>query len=113
NGIAIDVNGRAYVTGDTASPELPITAGAVQKALAGGPHAYLSIIDPSLSGAASLVYSTLLGGEVEDFGRAVAVDAYGNAYITGNTFSAHFPVTANAFQKVNQQTFCSPTAQCS
>ncbi len=43
-------------------------------------------------------FSSLLGGSCQDAGRAIAVDASGNAYITGSTCSLDFPVTAGAFQ---------------
>ena len=41
----------------------------------------------------TLLYSTYLGGENQDFGNGIAVDSFGNAYVTGTTFSPHFPVT--------------------
>jgi hypothetical protein len=47
--------------------------------------------------ASKLLYATYLGGELEDTGRAIAVDAAGNAYITGDTLSTKFPL-ANAAQ---------------
>jgi len=43
------------------------------------------VIDPTL------VWSTYLGGTVEDTGRSVAVDGTGNVYVTGNTTSTDFP----------------------
>ena len=49
---------------------------------------------------AALVYSTYLGGSDHDDGLGIAVDAAGNAYVTGYTSSTNFP-TANAFQAVN------------
>jgi hypothetical protein len=56
------------------------------------------IIDPVL------VYSTYLGGSGFDFGRAIAVDVSGNAYITGGASQADFPTTPGAFDtSVNGQ----------
>jgi hypothetical protein len=104
--IALDANARAYVTGSTSDTGFPTTSDAFQPALAGATSAFLSVVDPSLSGTASLVYSTHLGGEVEDWGSAIAVDAYGSGYITGHTWSSHFPVTPNAFQSVDKQSYC-------
>jgi len=45
------------------------------------------VIDPAIA------YSTFLGGGQEDQGLAIAADAAGNAYVTGQTFSVGFPVT--------------------
>ena len=49
------------------------------------------VIDPILS------YSTYLGGSGDDQGDGIAVDAAGNAYVTGYTASTNFP-TANPLQ---------------
>jgi len=48
----------------------------------------------------ALVYSTYLGGSGSDGGRDIALDAAGNAYMTGFTHSNDFPTTASAFQPV-------------
>jgi beta-propeller repeat-containing protein/centrosomal CEP192-like protein len=50
------------------------------------------IIDPILS------YSTYLGGSLDDFGTAVAVDGSGSAYVTGGTTSTDFPITSGVYQ---------------
>jgi hypothetical protein len=63
------------------------------------------VIDPSLSGTPSLVYSTYLGGSVDDWGEgnAVAVDSSHMAYVAGSTAATDFPVTPGAYQtKLNQ-----------
>ncbi len=50
------------------------------------------VIDPVLS------YSTYLGGSGDDDGLGIAVDAAGNAYVTGRTSSTGFPTIPGAFQ---------------
>jgi N-acetylneuraminic acid mutarotase len=99
--IAVDSSGNVYVTGNTSSTAFPTTAGAFQTSFAGGVgggpvDAFVTKLNPSGS---ALVYSTYLGGSNQDFGgEAIAVDAAGNAYVTGETRSSDFPTTAGAFQ---------------
>jgi hypothetical protein len=98
-GIAADAEGFAYVAGYTASTNFPITANAVQDSLNGSGvavtvfDAFVSKIGPTGQG---LAYSTYLGGSQNDFGYRIAVDSFGNAYVTGTTQSADFPHT-NSF----------------
>jgi uncharacterized protein (TIGR03437 family) len=47
----------------------------------------------------ALAYATYLGGDGADIIHAMAVDASNNVYLTGETLSSNFPVTAGAFQK--------------
>jgi Beta-propeller repeat len=95
HGIAVDGAGSAYVTGETSSVDFPTTAGAFDTTYNGGSEdAFVTKL--SASGAA-LVYSTYLGGNGLDGGSAVAVDASGDAYVSGLTISADFPTTAGAF----------------
>ena len=53
------------------------------------------VIDPAL------VYSSFLGGAVDDKAYAVAVDAFGSAYLTGSVVSATFPGTAGKYLSTN------------
>ncbi len=100
NGIAVDASGNAYVTGTTTSPDFPIVhpLPAPNDALQGGEDAFVSKLRfDSATSTLSLVYSTYLGGSVNDFsladfGRGIAVDASGNAYVTGDTSSPNFPM---------------------
>ncbi len=97
-GIAVDSAGNAYVTGNTTSTNFP-TANALQSTLGGGYYnAFVTKINASGS---ALVYSTYLGGNGGagggDMGSGIAVDASGNAYVTGGAASTNFP-TVNALQ---------------
>ena len=99
-GIAVDGSGNAYVTGVTASTNLP-TLNAYQPAYGGNGDAFVTKFNASGS---ALLYSTYLGGSdsdnTNDNGGAIAVDASSNIYVTGFTFSTNFP-TLNAFQPTN------------
>jgi len=108
--VALDSTGKIYVTGQAYSPDFPTTTNALKQSL-NPPDtigtSFISKIDPTLSGAASLVYSSYIGGTngtFGDFGNGIAADASGNAYVVGITYSspgaaqANFPVTAGAFQ---------------
>jgi len=98
-GIAVNGSGEAYVTGDTMSPDFPTTPGAFQTGIRAFPldDAFVIKLD---SNGCSLVYSTILGGSVNESGRGIAVDRVGNAYVTGYTESDDFPVTEGAFNTV-------------
>jgi hypothetical protein len=97
NALAVDANGDAYITGQTGSTNFPVTAGVVQRNFGGGKeNAFVTKLNPSGSG---LVYSTYVGGNDDDSAAGIAVDASGNAYITGDTTSTNYPTTASAFQR--------------
>ena len=95
-GIAVDANGKAYVTGSTSSLDFPTTANAAQPVYGGGNDAFLSVLDST----GALAYSTYLGGSALDAGTSVAVDGNGNAFVTGYTQSADFVTTRGALQEV-------------
>ncbi len=95
--IALDASGNAHVTGRTDSVDFP-TVSPAQAAFGGGlEDAFVTKLN--VTGSA-MVYSTYLGGDGDDQGGDIAVDASGNAYVTGNTGSTDFP-TANPFQPSN------------
>jgi hypothetical protein len=95
SGIAVDALGNAYVAGTTSSTNFPTTPGAFQTTVGGFEDAFVTKLNPTGSG---LVYSTYLGGSGQDFGRGVALDSAGSAYVTGFTRSTNFPTTIGAFQ---------------
>jgi len=96
-GIAVDSAGSAYVTGYTAYTDFPTTSDALfQKAPGAGicgnsicRDAFVSKLNAT---GTALVYSTYLGGSSIDYANAIAVDSFGNAYVTGVTRSADFPI---------------------
>ncbi len=93
-GIAVDAGGSAHVTGFTRSSDFPVAAPA-QPAFAGGGFVFGSdafVLKLNPAGSA-LTYSTYLGGGADESAAAVALDAGGNAYVTGFTTSTDFPVT--------------------
>ncbi len=97
-GVALDANGAAYLTGFTYSTDFPIRAGAFQPTCncASAEEAFVAKLNAT---ASMLEYSTFLGGQNDDEGHGIAVDALGNAYVTGVTFSfTDFPTTDDAFQ---------------
>jgi probable HAF family extracellular repeat protein len=92
--IAVDGRGNVYVTGETIGSPFPTTPGAYQTSFSGGGDAFVTKLNPAGN---ALVYSTYLGGPGTDFGHAIAVDATGNAYVTGHT-SGGFPATSGTVQ---------------
>lgn len=93
-GIAVDGTGKAYVTGFTVSDNFPTTAAALQTSRRGAWDAFVTKIDPSQAAAASLGWSTYLGGFGDEFPQAIAVDATGHAYLTGLVWADRFPTTS-------------------
>jgi hypothetical protein len=89
SGIAVDSSGNAYVAGTGSPNNFPTTPGAFQD-LPGG-SVFITKVN---STGSALVYSGFLGGRE---GTDIAVDSYGNAYVTGQVGSHNFP-TVNPFQ---------------
>jgi hypothetical protein len=94
-GMAIDGSGNAYVGGETFSTDFPATPGAYDTSYNGNTDVYITKVN---SIGSALSYSTYLGGsDDERGGRGIAIDASGNAYITGYTKSTNFPTTPGAY----------------
>jgi uncharacterized protein (TIGR03437 family) len=103
---AIDAAGNVYTTGGGLASQFAVTPGAAQTQPGGGTcigsngllpvsvpctDVYLSKVDAT----GSAVYGTLLGGQTNDSGTALAVDSAGSVYVTGTT-SGSFPTTSTA-----------------
>ena len=94
SGIAVDDAGNVWIAGTTPNLCLPTTPGAFQTVAPNNLQAgFAAKLDTSKSGAASIVYSTYLGGSTSDFVSGFAVDSSGNAYLVGTTSSSDFPHT--------------------
>ena len=104
NALAVDSSFAVYVTGavDGTTNVLNTTASGFQIANGGNgcasvapgspcSDAYLSKYNTTVGGNPSLLYSTYLGGSLNDVGTGVAVDNSGNAYVVGRTNSSNFP----------------------
>jgi hypothetical protein len=90
--IAVDSPGSAYVTGYTVSTDFP-TQDPYQT-----DQAEADVFVTKLSPAGNtLVYSTYLGGNENEYAEGLAVDGSGSAYVTGHTGSTDFP-TQNPYQ---------------
>jgi hypothetical protein len=96
--IALGPSNVAYVTGSTSSPLFPATSGAFQTKGNAAGIAFITLVDTSLTGSASLKYSTFVGGSQTNMAFGIAADTVGNAYIAGTTQGPDFPVTKGAFQ---------------
>jgi uncharacterized protein (TIGR03437 family) len=98
NGLTVDPQGNAYITGFTKSSDYPTTANAyMQRTKGGGESAFVTKINPA---GDALAYSTILEGKSpssKDGGEGIAIDSTGNIYVTGYTTSTDFPVLS-AFQ---------------
>ncbi|MBU4231783.1 MAG: SBBP repeat-containing protein [Desulfobacterales bacterium] len=92
-GIAVDLEGRICLTGNTYSEDFP-TTGAYQGDKEG---VYDAFVTKLAADGGSLIFSTYLGGTSSDYGRGIAVDDSKNVYVTGNTMSNNFPVQAALF----------------
>jgi len=94
--IVVDAGGNAYVTGETGSPNFPVTPGAFQSSFGGGfSDAFAAVVNTAGN---ALVYSTYLGGSSNDTGNGIAIDSSFNFYVTGSTQSVNFPTSPGAFQ---------------
>jgi hypothetical protein len=100
-GVAVDAIGNVYMTGYTTTTGFPVQdeylgyTGPLQGGYFYGFHTsqpFLARFNPT----GSLLYSTNLGGRLEDAGTAVAVDGSGGAYITGYSSSSDFPLQTPA-----------------
>jgi uncharacterized protein (TIGR03437 family) len=95
NAIAVDAAGAAFLTGNTRTTDLAVTANAPQPRNAGGDDAFLFKLNPAGSGVS---FGTYLGGVGGDWGRGVALDSTSQIVIAGHTTSGAFPATPGSYK---------------
>ncbi len=101
--IAIDLNGNAFITGTTTSFNFPITPNANDSSYNGGDFVGGDCFVLKLNyNGSSLIYSTYIGGDTYDIGKAITVDTNGNSIVIGETWSSNFPTTQGAYETVHQ-----------
>ncbi len=86
NFVAVDPTGNAYVTGQT-GPGFPTTSGVYQPTIAGGGAAFVT----KFSSSGSITWSTFVHGDNFEYANGIAVDEFGNSYISGVSYSSAFP----------------------
>ena len=96
--IDIDKNNNIYIATCTQSSDFPITT-SFQATTNGGQEGCIVKMDNQLT---SIVWSSYLGGSADDGIYSLALDNDDNIYVTGGTTSADFPISANAYQTVHQ-----------
>jgi len=83
-----DAQGNTYVAGLTYSADFPVTAGAFQTTFGGTCDAWIAKAGPD----GKLLWSTYLGGILDDWATGIALDSAGNVLVAGYTRSANFPL---------------------
>lgn len=113
NAITLDTDGNVYVVGRTGSPDFP-TRNGLQNRLRGnnctGEPCHDAFV-VKLSPTGTIVWSTLLGGTLNEEAVSVAVDTDSAVYVAGLTDSPNLPVR-NAFQPRFQSPPCEGDVPC-
>ena len=104
NTIAVDGSGNVYVAGSTKSGNFPFTASAYDPSRNGAANTTDAFVSKLSGDLTQLLASTFLGGTGSDAANAMVLDAAGNVYVTGFTYSSDFPVTAGAYDMSNPDT---------
>ncbi len=95
-GIDVDAQGMAYIIGSTRSDDFPFTDSAYQKVKWGPQDTFIAKLNPNVE-SNSLEYSTYLGGELTDYGEAIAVTPDGKVFFAATTDSLTFPWAGNPY----------------
>jgi len=92
-GIAVDSSGNTYVTGETRSANFPPRVGQPR----GEADVFITKLNLSASGNASLVYTIYYGGSKWERGSDIIIDSSENIYVVGSTESTGLPGTNDGY----------------
>lgn len=93
--VVLDDSGDVYVCNTSWSPNFPTTAGAVQSATAGAQDAVVFKMSANLS---TLMWSTRLGGELNDVAYGLHLDGSGGVFVVGSTGDGNMPFPSSGYQ---------------
>ncbi|MBC8146304.1 MAG: SBBP repeat-containing protein [bacterium] len=94
--IVVDRDGNAYICGYTTSPNLPVTSNALQRVYGGGYDIPLAKFS---SDGSQLLACSYLGGASNDGSQGIGLSDAGDIVVGGETQSADFPTTPDAYQR--------------
>jgi uncharacterized protein (TIGR03437 family) len=86
--VTSDAQGNTYVAGLTYSPDFPVTPGAMQTTFGQTSDAFIAKLGPD----GKKIWATYLGGILDDYATAIALDGAGNVWVAGYTRSPNFPL---------------------
>ena len=92
--LELDARGDLALAGDTSAPDFPTTSGAHDETHNGGKDAFFATIRAS---GETLIQSTFLGGSDDEYTTALVLDSAGNPIVGGDTQSADFPTSPDAY----------------
>jgi hypothetical protein len=95
NAVAVDPEGRIYVVGYTQAADFPVTPNALDNLVQSG-DAFLTVFQRD---GKSVLFSTLLGGELNDYARDVYAAGLNRVYVVGTSASKDFPHTPYAYDR--------------
>lgn len=99
-GVKVDTNG-IYLAGETFSRKFPFPLNGFDTNFNGGRINGDAFVAKLSNDASNVLYFTYIGGTNDDGALDLAIDAGGNAYITGFTDSPNFPTTNAAFPQIS------------
>ncbi|MHA1966211.1 MAG: SBBP repeat-containing protein [Candidatus Hodarchaeales archaeon] len=83
----VDQFNNTYITGNTASSNFPADNG--YSSFSGGYDAFITKINAA---GDTVIFSSLIGGNMNDYSNEIAIDTYNNSYVTGETWSDNYPI---------------------